>query len=175
MLCIGNDVPGVVNRWIFDQKLYLRNIYARKTNMKNLQRNLQSALVVCILTVGGSQSGFSQSDNIKIASFMILVETTTEGFKLACEKGCAWKELSFSLQPYKPQAIDQWGMTSPEKHRTTKNASLGNFLFTIEKTDKDGVSLESMEGTAWKKLGFRGSGHRSREYINAYGTVKPEK
>lgn len=145
--------------------------------MKKPVKAIKSAVALCLfVTVGTSQPTFSQGIATPgIGSFLILIETTADGFKMICEKGCAWKELSFDLNPYKPQAIDQWGMTSLDKHdKQEKDTSLANFLFTVKKTKESGVGLEAMEGTAWKLLSFRGPGNKSREYINAYGTLKPE-
>lgn len=141
-----------------------------------LSKILHCTLAVCMLTCCGLQPAFSQNQNApEIASFLILVETTDDGFKLACEKGCAWKTLTFSLNPYKPQAIDQWGMTSLEEHRNAaKDSNLDDFLFTIQKTEKNLVSLEAVTGTGWKKLGFQDPDRQTREYINAYGTVREQ-
>ena len=144
--------------------------------MMKLSKNLHCAMAACMLTLCGLQPAFSQSNTTpEIASFLILVETTDDGFKLACEKGCAWKTLTFSLNPYKPQAIDQWGMTSLEEHRNAaKDPGLDDFLFTIQKNDKNKVTLEAVAGTAWKKLGFQDPARQTREYINAYGTVREQ-
>jgi hypothetical protein len=144
--------------------------------MENPMKSLLFASSFCFfLAVGTSQPVFSQNTAPEIASFLILIETTGDGFKMVCKEGCAWKELRFDLNPYKPQAIDQWGMTSPAKHQEQpKDANLASFLFTVKKVKKNGVDLEATEGTAWKKLGFRGPGTESRQYIDAYGTAKPK-
>lgn len=145
--------------------------------MKNPVKPLLSTIALCaFLMVGISQSASSQKVTApEIASFLILIETTDDGFKMVCKEGCTWKELRFDLKPYKPQAIDQWGMTSPAKHQEQpKDANLASFLFTVKKVKKNGVDLEATEGTAWKKLGFRGPGTESRQYIDAYGTAKPK-
>lgn len=146
--------------------------------MNNSPKPLLRAISICIfIVVGTSQPTFSQgSATPPIASFLIMIETTADGFTLICKEGCAWKELSFPLNPYRPQFIDQWGMTSTEKHekKHPQDASLANFLFTIKKVKDNGVSLEGKEGTAWTQLDFRDAGEITQGYINAYGTTKPE-
>lgn len=146
--------------------------------MKKPAKVLSPAISLCLLLVTGSGLPvFSQGNaSPEIASFLILIETTDVGFKMTCEKGCAWKELTFDVNPYKPQAIDQWGMTSQGEHaKRAADANLANFLFTAIRTKENGVNLEAMEGTAWKKLGFRDPDNYSREYVDAYGTAKPKR
>jgi hypothetical protein len=145
--------------------------------MKNPLKPLLSTIAFCaFLTVGTSHVALSQKVAApEIASFLILIETTNDGFKMFCKEGCAWKELRFDLKPYKPQAIDQFGITSLEKHeQQPKDANLASFLFTVKKVKKNGVDLQATEGTAWTQLGFRGPGIESQQYIDAYGTAKPK-
>ncbi|RYG03760.1 MAG: hypothetical protein EOO07_31585 [Chitinophagaceae bacterium] len=45
---------------------------------------------------------------IKKQNFSFLIETTKDGLKLTSKGGTAWKELSFSINNDKTQAIDQY-------------------------------------------------------------------
>src|SRR4051794_21704247 len=87
----------------------------------------------------------------KEAKFLIVAETTNDSVKLPCKEGCAWKELSFSLELNYLQEIDQNGMASWISGKARENGNLSRFHFTITKT-KDGLSFKGLEGTAWKSL-----------------------
>lgn len=51
------------------------------------------------------------------ADFLIIVEATGSGVNLVCERGCAWKELSFECGEQLPckSPIDAFGMTPGEE------------------------------------------------------------
>jgi hypothetical protein len=88
-----------------------------------------------------------------LKGFKITIEKTDDGIKMQSWDGSAWIDLSFSLSNNKPQAIDEFGMTSLGKESTHKDSNLADYLFTITKT-KDGIVLTGLEGTAWKELSF---------------------
>ena len=88
-----------------------------------------------------------------LKSFNISFEESPNGIKMTCEKGCAWEELTISLNENKPQAINAQGMTELDKKTRTKEANLADFLFTIVKTNEE-VKLTGIEGTAWEELTF---------------------
>lgn len=101
-----------------------------------------------LLMIGTYNSVFSQTETTsELSKFLILVETTDDGIKLTGQQGCTFKELTFTIKAGNSQAIDQFGMTSPEGSKGS------NFLFTIKKT-KDGLSFEGLKGTYFKKLSF---------------------
>ena len=41
--------------------------------------------------------------------FKIIIEKTDNGIKMKSEKGSAWINLSFSLNNYRAQAVDEYG------------------------------------------------------------------
>lgn len=86
-------------------------------------------------------------------SFKIFIQTTPEAIHLQCEEGCAWKELNFSTHNDEPQTIDEYGMTDFNSADVAKDMTLTDFLFVLTKT-KDGISLQGLEGVAWKALSF---------------------
>jgi len=121
--------------------------------MYNLeQKTIFRIALLIVLMIGASNALFSQTKaEAEFPKFLILIETTSEGLKLTSQEGCAWKELTFTLNQDKPQAIDQFGMTSLNADIRTNDHS--NFLFIIKKT-KEGISLEGKRGTAWTNLKF---------------------
>lgn len=85
--------------------------------------------------------------------FKIIIEKTDNGIKMKSEKGSVWINLSFSLNNYRAQAVDQYGMTELKSVSENKDENLADFLFTLTKT-KNGNKLKGIEGTAWTKLKF---------------------
>ena len=119
--------------------------------------------------LGTFNLAFSQ-DAIKAkpSKFLILIQTTKDGIKLTGEDGCAWKELTFTINQDKPQAIDQFGMTTLNRDEAEKDKNLSDFLFTIKKT-QEGISLEGKVGTAWTKLNFNCVDKSCYQYIDYNG------
>jgi hypothetical protein len=135
------------------------------------QKNRFNIAYFMLFILGFSNAAFSQT-KMETASpkFLILIETTSEGLKLTSVEGCAWKELTFAINQDKPQAIDDYGMTSLNTDKFTDNKSASNFYFTIMKT-KDGITLEGRKGTAWTKLSFSCDGGRCYQYIDVNGMI----
>ena len=128
------------------------------------------SLIIAFI-IGASNLVFSHGKiGTKTSKFLILVETTEDGVKLTSQEGCAWKELTFTLNIEKPQAVDQFGMASLNQDKPTEDKSLANFLFTIKKT-KDGISLDGKGGTAWTKLNFGCDKGKCYQYIDFNGMV----
>lgn len=122
-----------------------------------------------VLMNGAVTLTFSQAKlETPLSGFLILVETTENGLKLTCQEGCAWGELSFSLNAYRRQAVNQYGMTSLKKDQPEKNDGLSNFLFTVKKT-KEGLNLEGKEGTAWSELSFKCPDNNCYQHIDQEG------
>jgi hypothetical protein len=136
------------------------------------QKTIIKIVLFMSFILGSSNLAFSQSV-IKTESpkFLILIETTKDGLKLTGQEGCAWKELTFTINQDKPQAIDQFGMTTLKKDQPEKEKNLSHFLFIIQKT-QEGISLEGKEGTAWKKLNFSCRDKTCYQYIDYNGMTK---
>ncbi|MGE4590090.1 MAG: hypothetical protein AB7E34_11045 [Acidaminococcaceae bacterium] len=106
-------------------------------------------------------------NNSALKSFEITIEMTDKGLKMHSSEGSAWIDLSFSLTADKPQAIDEYGMTSVGQVNSEKDPKLADYLFTITDT-KDGITLAGIEGTAWKVLNFTLSDN-GKQTINQFG------
>ena len=88
------------------------------------------------------------------SDFVIYVKTNDNKIIMKCEKGCAWKELTYTInKKNETQVVDEYGVTLLKNHLDKKNASLAGFLFKVEKT-KQGLKLKGIEGTAWIELSF---------------------
>ncbi len=143
--------------------------------MKNSKQNilLKFSLIITFI-IGASNAVFSQVNfEAETSKFLILIETTENGVKFTSQKGCAWKELTFTLNQDKPQAIDQYGMTSLNKDKPTEDKNLANFLFIIKKT-KEGISLDGKGGTAWTKLSFGCAKGKCSQYIDFNGMARKD-
>jgi hypothetical protein len=85
-------------------------------------------------------------------------------------EGSAWTELSFTLKPYVPQAIDEYGMADLGQQSIEKDPKFADFLFTIMKTEK-GILLKGLEGTAWTELSFSMKEY-GRQNIDQFGMAE---
>jgi len=116
--------------------------------IKSINFLAKSSLALALLLVTSSfKNGTSE-----LQAFRMTIKNTEKGLELQGLKGSAWTNLTFSLNNYRPQAIDEYGMTDVQKS-IGNDPKLADFLFTIEKT-KDGVLLKGVKGTAWKELSF---------------------
>lgn len=102
--------------------------------------------------------------------FTIVIEKIHNGLKLVSTFGSAWKELTFGLNNYQTQAIDEWGMTETGKVGAEKDAELAHYLFIIMKTEK-GIALKGLEGTSWTELSFS-LNEKEKQQINRDGMVQ---
>ena len=124
----------------------------RELNMKKF-----ILILVAAICIGKFANAQTESVSEK-SSFLLLIENTKDGIKLTSRKGCAFKELSFSLKKGQTQEIDQFGMRDAnDEVRIVNDDNLASFRFTITKKN-DGsnldVAFEGIEGTTWKKLSF---------------------
>ncbi|MFI1745940.1 hypothetical protein [Thalassobellus sediminis] len=122
-----------------------------KTKM-NFKR-LFSMMLIALLFLTASSELVAQEKTAELKNFKVIVEKTENGIKMKSEKGSAWKDLSFSLNNYRPQAVDEYGMTELKNVSENKDEKLADFLFTITKTE-NGIELKGIEGTAWTELKF---------------------
>ena len=109
--------------------------------------------MVIFVLAAGSELQAQEKKPADLKDFKFVIEKTDSGIKMTCQNGCAWKELTFSLNDNKPQAIDEYGMTEVNKNSSDKDVNLADFLFTVTKTE-DGIILKGIEGTAWTDLSF---------------------
>jgi len=86
------------------------------------------------------------------SKFLLLIKNTENGIKITSNKGCAFKELTFSLREGQIQEIDQCGMRNTNDE-IRKIENLASFRITIKKT-KGVLYFEGIEGTTFSKLSF---------------------
>ncbi len=122
-----------------------------------------------VITVG-SKSMAQEKISADLKEFKITIEKTDHGLKMQSDKGSAWVDLSFNLSENKLQAIDENGMTHLGELPTRRNLKFADYLFTITKT-KEGITLNGIEGTAWKELSFSLQ-ENGRQAIDQYGMTK---
>jgi len=137
-----------------------------KTNSTFSKLFSQMLIAVCLFT-SSSEIRAQKPNNSTLKGFEITIEKTDKGLKMHSSEGSAWIDLSFSLTAGKPQAIDEYGMTSVGQVNSEKDPKLADYLFTITDT-KDGITLAGIEGTAWKVLNFTLSDN-GKQAINQFG------
>src|SRR5690606_40051506 len=98
-----------------------------KSNFKRF--NLSFLMLLFVLVTNSTIA--QEKKTVDSNDFKIIVEKTENGIKLQCVKGCAWKELSFKLNDYQPQAINEFGMSELDKTQSKQDINLADFLFTI--------------------------------------------
>ena len=122
-----------------------------------------------VITVG-SKSMAQEKISADLKEFKTTIEKTDHGLKMQSDMGSAWVDLSFNLSENKLQAIDENGMTQLGELPTRKNLKFADYLFTITKT-KEGITLNGIEGTAWKELSFSLQ-ENGKQAIDQYGMTK---
>lgn len=105
---------------------------------------------------------------IKLTPFLILVESTDDGLKFKCDKGCAWTDLSFALNEDETQGVNQEGMTRGPDDKAFPHELLADFHFEVRK-DSNGIYFKSLRGTAWLTLDFASSDGKHHYYFDEYG------
>lgn len=111
----------------------------------------------------------------ELSEFLIVIEKENNEIKLTCQKGCAWKELSFTLIENKSQAIIQFGMVTFPRGDFIKEYSINsNFLFTLNSTE-NGLKLEGKKGTAWLNLSFSCPKDNCKQAIDQNGMTLLDK
>ena len=137
-------------------------------NTQKLYTTVVGAFFTVLLTFNIS----AQESKTDVSDFLLFVEKTDTGVALKCVKGCAWTDLSFSLNKVKTQAIDEFGMRDNSISDNKTEANFANFLFTIRPTDK-GFTLKSIEGSVWKDLSFSLENQKAQA-INAKGMLSAQ-
>jgi arginine repressor len=120
----------------------------------------QRIYILAILIIGaitlyiGSSFTNQEKTSTESSDFVISIKTNDNKIILECEKGCAWKELTYTLiEGDEMKVVDEYGVGSLDSVSKNKDKSLADFLFKVEKT-KQGLKLKGMEGTAWVELSF---------------------
>lgn len=126
-----------------------------------MKTNKQPYIIISILIIGtiilyvGSIFNNQHHKTSEASAFIISIKTDNEKIFLTCEKGCAWKELTYnvSVTENEVRIIDEYGIHLLENISNIKNTTFADFLFKINKT-KQGLKLKGIEGTAWVELSF---------------------
>lgn len=134
--------------------------------MKTISKLLIGLFVITV----GSKSMAQEKISTDLKEFKITIEKTENGLKMQSDKGSAWVDLSFNLPNDKSQAIDENGMTQLGELPTKRDLKFADYLFTITKT-KEGITLNGIEGTAWKELSFSLQ-ENGRQAIDQFGMTK---
>lgn len=136
--------------------------------MKHSKSLLTSLAIV--LTVLFSIHATAQSKHTK-KDFYIAVEKTDTGVTMKCLKGCAWTDLSFSVNGKKAQSVDQHGMFSDASQRQTPDAKFLDFEFSITR-ENDTYILKGLKGTSWQALSFKTT--NGSQFFNSKGLLKAQ-
>jgi len=130
-------------------------------------KRLFSTLLIGILFLTATSKLIAQEKKAELKDFKIIVEKTDNGIKMKSIEGSAWIDLSFSLNNYQSQAVDEYGMTKLDNVSENKDKTLADFLFTITKTE-NGIEFKGIEGTAWTELKFS-LDENKKKAINQFG------
>lgn len=121
-----------------------------KSFVKKFFPNLNLLILMFVLI---ASSLILMAKEKKSTDFKIIMEKTDDGIKMTCENGCAWKELTFSINEFEWQTVDEYGMTEVNKSSSDKEPKQAEFLFSLKKT-KEEIILKGIEGTLWTDLSF---------------------
>jgi len=101
--------------------------------------------------------------------FTILVETTDNGIKMKCIRGCAWENLSFSINGRNAQSVDQFGTFNAESKRQIADPKHLDFEFSIARKNNAFV-LHGLKGTNWQTLNIINS--KNGQFFNKDGLLQ---
>lgn len=132
---------------------------------------LMPALIAVFSLVLGAESMAQGEDSTELKDFEITIEKTDRGIQMQSSNGSAWLDLSFTLSPDTPQAVDEWGMTGLDDVSADKVPRLADYLFTISYSTNGKVSLTGLEETAWKELSFT-LPENGKQAINQFGMIE---
>lgn len=132
---------------------------------------LMPALIALFSMVLGTESMAQGEDSTELQDFEITIEKTDRGIQMQSSNGSAWLDLSFTLSPDTPQAVDEWGMTGLDDMSADKDPRLADYLFTISYSTNGKISLTGLEGTAWKELSFT-LPENGKQAINQFGMIE---
>lgn len=128
---------------------------------------LSSTVLIGLLFFTATSELIALEDKAELKDFKIIIEKTDNGIKMKSTEGSAWIDLSFSLNDYRAQAVDEYGMTDLDNVSQNKDKNLADFLFTITRTE-NGIELKGIEGTAWTELKFS-LAENKKQAINQFG------
>ncbi|EAR01251.1 hypothetical protein [Maribacter sp. HTCC2170] len=124
-------------------------------------------LFIAILFLTSPELIGQEKISVDLKDFKVIVEKTDNGIRMKGVEGSAWSDLSFSLNAYQSQAVDEYGMAKLDDVSLDKDNNLADFLFTITKTE-NGLELKGIEGTAWTELSFA-LAENKKQAINQLG------
>ena len=119
----------------------------------NFSRPILNLFIAVLFFTAGPALTARENNTPDLKDFKIVIEKTDTGIKMKGLEGSAWLDVSFSLNNYRPQAVDEYGMTALNAVSSNKDSGLADFLFTVTKTE-NGIELKGIEGTAWTELYF---------------------
>lgn len=85
-----------------------------------------------------------------LSPFRMIVEQTAKGWRLQCDSGCAWTELSVGCNNGCGVRIDASGLSRDLKAPVIP----GSFAFTLERAPA-GWRASSLAGTSWLNLSWQ--------------------
>ena len=121
----------------------------RPTRIRELKMKKSLFILVVVVFLGINVNAQTENES----KFQLLIENTENGIKITSSKGCAFKELTFSLSEGQIQEIDQYGMRKANDEIRKVDDNFASFRMTIKK-EKDVIYFEGIEGTVFSKLSF---------------------
>ncbi|MEM6395519.1 MAG: hypothetical protein AAF741_04170 [Bacteroidota bacterium] len=88
-----------------------------------------------------------------LADFYITISTNGNEFTLACERGCAWEQLTYELEDASRKALITTMGFMPFEELPEGEEFTEDYGFTMSRNGLY-IELEALEGTAWKKTSF---------------------
>ena len=141
-------------------------------NYSDLQHMIRLLILLISITITGNAVIAQKATPFVVADFLIVIETSDAEIHMKCNTGYSWKNLSFTYMSHsEPQAIDQYGMTTLDP--IAKTSTPDDFMFTIIHSEKEGVILKGIKGTAWKELTYN-LGPVKTQAINGYGMTSTD-
>ena len=94
-----------------------------------------------------------QTDGKSDFEIEIVYVTSSKEVQMKCENGCAWTDLSFTLNSRKTVHVNAFGMTESMTEGNRQDEKLADFNFTVIRKSR-GLAFTGNKGTKWIDLDF---------------------
>lgn len=98
--------------------------------------NSKSLLILCLIFSVSQKTIAQEQSDADLKTFKIKIENTKKGIKMQSLEGSAWTDLSFSTIKFKPQAINENGMTTLKEDTSGTDSALPIIYLPLKKQRK---------------------------------------
>ena len=129
--------------------------YQKTVIMNNLTSSFVKNILTSILFLAGAVASSAQSGTVHLneSNPAMRFEVKDGMLYITCRSGCAFTDLSFTLEPGQSQLVNEYGMTTGEE--ISRDPQLSNFTMSVKKNKRGDITIKNVEGMSFKKIKFQ--------------------